>query len=151
MYEDSIFHDTMLEPGMKVLYVNGESCPDRVSETLSMVKAIQGDLVISAIAPSEDEPKDLSNGRELTDANTSKKKNGNVKSRQERRTHHQDNVQTLRLVGGGTRRRYVPSEYREDHRNMYRPKESKGRMVGIIQTHCEETKPEIIYATHNVS
>jgi hypothetical protein len=76
MYEDSIFHDTMLEPGMKVLYVNGESCPDRVSETLSMVKAIQGDLVISAIAPSEDEPKDLSNGRELTDANTSKKKMG---------------------------------------------------------------------------
>jgi hypothetical protein len=134
IYEDSIFQDTMLEPGMKVLYINGESCPDRVSETLAMVKAIQGDLVISAIAPSEDEGKALGNKRELTDANTSKKKDGNVKSRQERRTHHQDKVQTLRSVGAGTRRQYVPSEYREDHRNMYRPKESKGRMVGIIRT-----------------
>jgi hypothetical protein len=134
IYEDSIFQDTMLEPGMKVLYINGESCPDRVSETLAMVKAIQGDLVISAIAPSEDEGKALGNKRELTDANTSKKKDGNVKSRQERRTHHQDKVQTLRSVGAGTRCQYVPSEYREDHRNMYRPKESKGRMVGIIRT-----------------
>lgn len=55
MYEDSKFQGTGLEVGMKVLAINDEPCPERVSETLAMVKAIDGELVITAVTPSEED------------------------------------------------------------------------------------------------
>jgi len=54
MYEDSKFQRTGLEVGMKVLAINRQPCPERVSETLAMVKDIEGQLIISAVAPSDE-------------------------------------------------------------------------------------------------
>lgn len=120
MYEDSIFQETMLEPGMKVLYINGYPCPDRVSETLLMVKEIQGNLTISALAPSEGEEVITSNV-----AKTGKSSDKRVKPLQQVR-RSQDKLQSLRLIGSEKRRRYVPN--------------GGQHMVGLLETNNEVKK-----------
>lgn len=54
IHKDSKFQETDLEPGMKVLSVNGDACPDSVGDTLALVKSVKGELVIEAIYPSNE-------------------------------------------------------------------------------------------------
>jgi hypothetical protein len=54
IHKDSKFQNTDLQPGMKVLSINGEACPETVGDTLSLVKFIKGELIIEAIYPSDE-------------------------------------------------------------------------------------------------
>ena len=45
---DSKFQDTSIMAGMKILEINGQKCPERVSETISLLNSIVGDIVVSA-------------------------------------------------------------------------------------------------------
>lgn len=51
IHEESRFLNTKLEPGMKLLAINGQPCPASVAETLAMVQNIVGDLSIKAHYP----------------------------------------------------------------------------------------------------
>lgn len=50
IHDKSKCQGTGLEPGMKVLYINGDPAPHRVSELLKLIKTVRGDLIISAIS-----------------------------------------------------------------------------------------------------
>jgi hypothetical protein len=54
IHKDSKFQNTDLEPGMKVLSINGEACPASVGDTLSLVRLVKGELIIEAIYPSNE-------------------------------------------------------------------------------------------------
>lgn len=92
MYEDSKFQGTGLEVGMKVLAINGEPCSERVSETLKKVKAIDGELVVTAVTPSEEDT-------------TTRQRSGRPEKVNEQEAP--DRSQSLRKLGNGRRRKFT--------------------------------------------
>eukprot|EP00980_Cylindrotheca_fusiformis_P031293 scaffold26128_cov157-Cylindrotheca_fusiformis.AAC.4 len=54
IHKDSEFQQTDLEPGMKILSVNGEQCPESVGDTLALLKSVKGELIIEAMYPSNE-------------------------------------------------------------------------------------------------
>mmetsp|Transcript_7407 Transcript_7407/g.17697 ORF Transcript_7407/g.17697 Transcript_7407/m.17697 type:complete len:656 (+) Transcript_7407:61-2028(+) len=95
MYEDSKFQRTGLEVGMKVLAINRKPCPERVSETLAMVKDVQGSLTITAVAPS--------------DENTPSPRPGQGGADKPRKQNTEPQVLSLQKLGREPRRKYQPN------------------------------------------
>jgi hypothetical protein len=55
IYKSSKFLDTDLEAGMKVLFINGESCPESVGAFRLLIKSFKREVVITAVAPRVEE------------------------------------------------------------------------------------------------
>ncbi|KAL3938341.1 MAG: hypothetical protein SGBAC_006729 [Bacillariaceae sp.] len=93
MFEDSKFQRTGLEVGMKVLAINRQPCPERVSETLAMVKDVQGQLIITAATPSDE----IAPSSALAGVNMLSKQSAHPK------------VMSLQKIGRDQRRKYQPN------------------------------------------
>ncbi|CAJ1935244.1 unnamed protein product [Cylindrotheca closterium] len=129
MYEDSKFQRTGLEVGMKVLSINRQPCPERVSETLAMVKDIQGHLVITAVAPSDE------------NTGTGEAQGGALKSRNEAT---QPKVHSLQKLGRDQRRiaREEPEVSEGQILNKRERREVLGDFSWIDDKQSEEAEEE---------